>query len=175
MNDSKYGYDAKENVLRLSLLRSPAWPDPHADEGHHEFTYSIYPHSGNWREAETVRAGYNLNYKLEAVQVLNHDGSLPPEHSFLGLSSQSVVLTAAKGSADENENNDFLVLRFYEWAGKDSDVTLQLPAGVQSAWETNLIEQPIGKLALSKGTLTVHCKPFEIKTVKVKISTNSRN
>jgi len=175
LNDSKYGYDAKENVLRLSLLRSPAWPDPHADEGHHEFTYSIYPHSGNWREAETVRAGYNLNYKLEAVQVLNHDGSLPPEHSFLGLSSQSVVLTAAKGSADENENNDFLVLRFYEWAGKDSDVTLQLPAGVQSAWETNLIEQPIGKLALSKGTLTVHCKPFEIKTVKVKISTNSRN
>ncbi len=33
LNDSKYGYDAKGNVLRLSLLRSPECPDPHADEG----------------------------------------------------------------------------------------------------------------------------------------------
>ena len=28
LNDSKYGYDAKDNVLRLSLLRAPEWPDP---------------------------------------------------------------------------------------------------------------------------------------------------
>ena len=42
LNDCKYGYDAKGNVLRLSLLRSPEWPDPHADEGQHEFTYSLY-------------------------------------------------------------------------------------------------------------------------------------
>src|SRR5262249_23765649 len=51
LNDSKYGYDAKGNVLRLSLLRSPTWPDPHADEGHHEFTYAVYPHGGTWKEA----------------------------------------------------------------------------------------------------------------------------
>ena len=48
LNDCKYGYDAKGNVLRLSLLRSPEWPDPHADEGHHEFTYSLLPHAGGW-------------------------------------------------------------------------------------------------------------------------------
>ena len=38
INESKYGYDAKGNVLRLSLLRSPTWPDPDADRGHHHFT-----------------------------------------------------------------------------------------------------------------------------------------
>src|SRR6185312_14362662 len=36
INENKYGYDAKGNTLRLSLLRSPEWPDPHADEGTHE-------------------------------------------------------------------------------------------------------------------------------------------
>ncbi len=66
LNDSKYGYDAKGNVLRLSLLRSPEWPDPHADEGHHEFTYSLYPHGGGWKDALTIRRGYELNYKLTA-------------------------------------------------------------------------------------------------------------
>jgi alpha-mannosidase len=56
LNDCKYGYDAKGNVLRLSLLRSPEWPDPHADEGPHDFTYSLYPHGGTWREAQTYAA-----------------------------------------------------------------------------------------------------------------------
>ncbi|MCP4642928.1 MAG: alpha-mannosidase, partial [bacterium] len=39
LNDCKYGYDIKDNVMRLSLLRSPVDPDPHADEGEHHFTY----------------------------------------------------------------------------------------------------------------------------------------
>ena len=37
INDSKYGYDAVGNVLRLTLLRSPTWPDPDADRGQHHF------------------------------------------------------------------------------------------------------------------------------------------
>ena len=64
LNDCKYGYDAKGNVVRLSLLRSPESPDPHADEGHHEFTYSLFPHRGGWKDALTMRRGYELNYKL---------------------------------------------------------------------------------------------------------------
>ena len=31
LNDCKYGYDAQPNLLRLSLLRSPEWPNPEAD------------------------------------------------------------------------------------------------------------------------------------------------
>jgi alpha-mannosidase len=73
------------NVLRLSLLRSPEWPDPHANEGHHEFTYSLYPHGGSWKDAQTVRRGYELNYKLLSLQLDNHVGSMPPEQSFLAV------------------------------------------------------------------------------------------
>ena len=123
LNDSKYGYDVKGNVLRLSLLRSPEWPDPHADEGHHEFTYSLYPHAGSWRDAQTVRRGYELNYKMIAVQPHKHEGKLPSEHSFVGVESDNVVLTAIKKSEDD----DSLILRFYEWAGKAADVKLHLP------------------------------------------------
>ena len=166
LNDSKYGYDAKGNVLRLTLLRSPTWPDPHADEGYHEFTYSLYPHSGTWREAETVRRGYELNYKLRTAQVQNHTGALPSVHSFLKISADNVVLTAMKWAEDENA----MVLRFYEWAGKDSDVTIHLPAGAQHAWETNLIEQASGELQLADDSVRVHTKPYEIKTISVKFA-----
>ena len=61
INDSKFGYDDENNVLRLTLLRSPTWPDPEADRGHQHFSYALYPHAGDWRQAMTVRHGYEFN------------------------------------------------------------------------------------------------------------------
>ena len=169
LNDSKYGYDVKGNVLRLSLLRSPEWPDPHADEGHHEFTYSLYPHAGSWRDAQTVRRGYELNYKLVAIQSQKHEGTLPAEHSFVSIEADNVVLTAFKKSEDD----DSLVLRFYEWAGKEAEVKLHLPPGAKSASETDLMEKPIADLAVHNDAVTVHTRPYEIKTVKVQFASRA--
>ena len=166
LNDSKYGYDAKGNVLRLSLLRSPTYPDPHADEGHHEFTYSVYPHGGGWKDALTIRQGYELNYKLIPLAVGNHQGTLPPEHSFLQAQSDNVIVTALKKAEDE----DALILRFYEWAGKTGDAVFQVPPGAQTASETDLMERPIGNVALNNSELRVATKPYEIKTVKIKFA-----
>jgi alpha-mannosidase len=166
LNDCKYGYDAKGNVLRLSLLRSPEWPDPHADEGHHEFIYSLYPHGGTWRDAMTIRRGYELNYKLISMSVAKHQGALAPEHSFVQTLSDNVIVTALKKA----EDNSALVLRFYEWAGKEGDVKLQFPAGAESASETDLMERPIASLTLQNSAVVLRTKPYEIKTVKVQFA-----
>ena len=48
LNDCKYGHDIRDNVMRLSLLRSPTSPDPEADQGEHGFAYSLLPHAGGW-------------------------------------------------------------------------------------------------------------------------------
>jgi alpha-mannosidase len=166
LNDSKYGYDAKGNVLRLSLLRSPEWPDPHADEGLHEFTYSMYAHPGTWREAETVRRGYELNYDLLAMGTAKHPGTMKEEHSFFEVQAENVVMTAIKKAEDDGS----LILRFYEWAGKESDVRIVLPVGAQSASETDLMERPIADLAVPGGVVAVHTKPYEIKTIRVRFA-----
>ncbi len=78
LNQDKYGYDAVGNVLRLTLLRSPTWPDPDADQGEHHFHYALYPHAGTWKEAMTVRHGWEYDYPLQAVVTTAHAGSLPP-------------------------------------------------------------------------------------------------
>src|SRR6267378_2093165 len=165
LNDCKYGYDAKGNVLRLSLLRSPEWPDPHADEGLHEFTYSLYPHGGSWRDALTVRRGFELNYPLLVRQIERHEGELKDQNSFLGVQGDTVVLTATKKAEDGNR----LILRFYEWAGKESDVKLRLPAGALEVSETDLMERPLKTLTIENDGVTVHTKPFEIKTVRLRL------
>ena len=46
LNDCKYGHDIKDNVIRLSLIKSAIYPDPVADQGDHEFTYSLIPACG---------------------------------------------------------------------------------------------------------------------------------
>ncbi|HWA95681.1 MAG TPA: glycoside hydrolase family 38 C-terminal domain-containing protein, partial [Terracidiphilus sp.] len=164
INSSKYGYDDKDNVLRLSLLRSPTSPDPDADRGHQHFTYALYPHAGGWKEALTVRHGYEYNYKLHAMQVMAHAGSLPASYSYVTVKPENVVLTAMKKAEDTNA----LIFRVYEWAGKSGNVEIHVPAGATSATVTNLLEKPEGSaLPLSNNTVTAPIKPYEILTISV--------
>ena len=164
LNNSKYAYDAAGNVLRLTLLRSPKWPDPDADMGHHHFHYALYPHAGTWKEALTVRHGYEYNYPLTAVVTTAHAGSLPAEHSFASVSPENVVLTAVKKAEDA----DGLIFRVYEWAGKQSTVEFHVPPGATGATVTNMMEAPEGApLAVTGDVVKAPIKPYEILTIRV--------
>ena len=164
INNSKYGYDDKDNVLRISLLRSPTWPDPVADRGHQHFTYSLYPHAGTWQQALTVRRGYEYNYALRAAQVMAHAGSLPASHSYVSVKPENVVLTAMKKAEDSNS----LIFRVYEWEGKAGNVEFHVPAGATAATVTNLMEKPEGSpLTVAGEIVTAPIHPYEILTVQV--------
>jgi alpha-mannosidase len=164
LNQTKYGYDAVGNTLRLTLLRSPKWPDPDADMGHHHFHYALYPHAGTWKEALTVRHGYEYNYPLTAVVTTAHPGSLPPSHSFASVSPENVVLTAVKKAEDANG----LIFRVYEWAGKETTAEFHVPPGATSATVTNLMETPEGApLTVTGDVVKVPIHPYEILTLRV--------
>jgi len=165
INDSKYGYDAKGNVLRISLLRSPTWPDAQADRGPQHFAYALYPHAGDWKQSLTVRRGYEFNAHLKALPVSSHRGAWGAQFSFAGVVQDNVVLTAVKKA----EDGDALLFRFYEWAGKNGEVQLAVPAGAASATLTNLMEQAEGgPLEISRDDkIRVPVHPFEIVSVRV--------
>jgi alpha-mannosidase len=166
LNDSKYGYDALGNVLRLTLLRSPTWPDPEADRGIQHFTYEIYPHTGTWQQAQTVRRGYELNTPLTAQQVFPHTGSLPPTHSFASVDEPNIILSAVKKAEDANA----LIFRFYDSNGQGSTAHLHIPPGALYAVETNLMETPVPNaphLTVTNDTITLPIHPWEIRTLQV--------
>jgi alpha-mannosidase len=164
LNESKFGYDAVGNLLRLTLLRSPTWPDPDADRGHHHFHYALYPHDGTWKDALTVRHGFEYNYPLTAIVTTVHAGSLPAEHSFASVSPENVVLTAVKKAEDAKG----LIFRAYEWAGKDSTVEFHVPPGATGATVTNMMETPEGSsLEVAGDVVKAPIHPFEILTIRV--------
>ena len=167
INESKYGYDAADNVLRLTLLRSPVWPDPEADRGHHHFRYALYPHLGTWKEAQTVRHGWEFNYPLTAVTTIAHPGLLPAVYSFASVAPENIVLTAMKKAEDANA----LILRGYEWAGKSTTAKFHVPPGALSATVTNLMESPdtpeATALEVTGDMVKAPIRPYEILTIRV--------
>ncbi len=164
INDSKFGYDAVGNLLRLSLLRSPTSPDPDADRGHQHFSYALYPHGGDWKQAMTIRHGYEFNEKPAAMQVEAHTGAMPPEYSFVSLTPDNVVLTAMKKA----EDSDGIVFHMYEWAGKDATVELKVPHGATGAIETNLMEQAEGKpIDVVNDRVRIAIHPYQILALRV--------
>ena len=66
LNDGKYGYDIRGHVMRLSLLRAPAYPDPEADQGEHRFAYALLPHSGPFYQ-EVVAEAESFNLPITIV------------------------------------------------------------------------------------------------------------
>ncbi len=176
INDSKYGYDAAGNVLRITLLRSAKWPDPDADMGQQHFHYALYPHAGTWKDAETERRGWEYNYPLVAFAATAHAGPLPAEHSFASIDEKNMVLTAVKKAEDA----DALIFRAYEFEGKQTVATFHLPAGATRATLTNLMEKPEGDAlkiepgTKEQGTDVVHVPvhPYEIVTVMVEYKKN---
>jgi alpha-mannosidase len=172
LNQDKYGYDAAGNVLRITLLRSPTWPDPDADQGEHHFHYALYPHAGTWKDALTVRHGWEYDYPLQAVVTTAHAGSLPAEHSFASVSPDNIVLTAVKKAEDANG----IIFRAYEWAGKETTAEFHVPPGATGATVTNLMEQPEGgplSVTTENGAnvVKVPIHPYEILTIRVDYAT----
>jgi alpha-mannosidase len=149
--------------VRLSLLRSPVWPDPEADRGRHSFTYALYPHAGGWRGGRTMQAAYELNYRLVPVVVAAHPGPLPPVHSFVAVEAEGVILNALKKAEDD----DALIARLYEFAGREASVRLRLPRPLARAAEVDLQEKETSALTPSGAEVTVRVRPYEIKSLKL--------
>jgi alpha-mannosidase len=163
LNNSKYGYDIKGNTMRLSLLRSPKWPDPTADRGKHSIEYALYPHSGGWRDAATVQRGYEYNNPLIATVTDAHKGSLPLSRSFAALAPSNLILTSIKKA----EDSDAWVVQWYEANGQNTDAQLTLPQKPKKVLMTDFLEEDGEPILTNGNTVTAPTKKNSVTTVKI--------
>ena len=159
LNDSKYGFDVRDGVMRLTLLRSPAYahhdnarydasePWPIMDQGWHTIRVRLVPHTGTWQKAGVVRRAWELNEPAFVHIESAHKGSLPASLSFLDCRTPNVALTVLKKS----EDGDDLVVRGYETAGKSAKATVRIHG----------VRKPV----------RLEFGPHEIKTVRIDPST----
>lgn len=166
LNDCKYGHDVHGNQMRISLLRAPTAPDPHADRGHHEFVYSLLPHSGPLLEGEVVENAYALNCPPKALPLMtNRQGSLPIRRSFFEIERGcSVIIEAIKRA----EKEEAVIVRLYDAYNSRGEVVLKTALPVRKAYLTDLLENNLKELPVSDtGQIPFYIRPFEIVTLKL--------
>lgn len=165
LNDCKYGVSVRGTDIGLSMLKSGIYPNPEADQEHHEFIYSIFPHRGNWKESGTVAQAYELNNPMKAVVKENQGGSLKESYSLLRTDLDNVVIETAK----MGEEDETLVVRLYECFNKRDRGTLFCGEEILEAFQCNMLEQEEVPLEHNGHEIFFSVKPFEIKTFKIRL------
>ena len=160
LNDCKYGVSVHENIIGMSLLRAPTYPDATADRGKHEFTYALMPHTGDFREAGVREAAASLNRPPLMIAGKLIGWKLPVE---IKTTSGTIVVEVIKKA----EKEDALVLRCVERHGRIGRCRIHVATPWRTITEYDLIEwNPVDECAES-GT-EFNFKPFEIKTFLIK-------
>lgn len=158
LNDCKYGHDIKEDTIRLTLIKSPVDPDYAADLGHHEFTYSILPHTAEWYLSDIEKEAFDLNNPIVAVS----GASKIAKDSVFSFNNEHIVVDCIK----QAENAEETVIRFHEYIGARGEVTIDSSIPVKSWCECDLMEQPLENF--KNEAIALKIKPYEIKTILVK-------
>ncbi len=132
--------------------------------GHHSYTFSITSHEAGWKNG--IHFGRESNEQLfTIVAPQKYEGAdLGESQSFLNIEQDNIIVTAMKKA----ENEDAMVVRFYNYEDQDTEVELTLWKSFDAAIETNLIEEEGKLLTLDKNDLQLKVGHHEIVTIKVK-------
>ncbi|GIM32522.1 alpha-mannosidase [Paraclostridium bifermentans] len=161
LNNCKYGHDIKDNVMRLTLLKSATHPDPVQDQGEQNFTYSLLPHSGDFIDGNTVKHAYELNQPLRAIKgMLNSE----VKKQLFKFNDANILVDAIKKAEDE----DMIIIRFHDYSGSRQNVSIDSDYEITGWMETNLMEKPIENLR-NENSINVVVNPYEIKTLMIKM------
>ncbi len=166
INDCKYGHDIHDNVMRISLLRSPTSPDPEADQGDHRFGYALLPRD---HINATVVNAYLFNDPIliqPTAQRATPDASDEIQRLALSLLTsyeKNVIVETIKRAEDGNG----IIVRLYEFARRRGTVTLEIDFPLQAAYITNLLEENQEQLTPNGSTVSLFVKPFQIVTLRL--------
>jgi len=153
INTGTPSHKVEDGVIFMSVLRSPtdSWClnepefydlpdfDGARDAGVHEFSYSLIPHSGDWRRAHIEKRGREANCPLYACGLESiGDGKLGLTHSFLTFdATDNVIVTAIKKA----EGSDGVVARIAETGGKPGKASVAIEGAGRMVELVNFLER----------------------------------
>ncbi|MEM7720898.1 MAG: glycoside hydrolase family 38 C-terminal domain-containing protein [Pseudomonadota bacterium] len=162
LNDCKYGYDVRGEVLRLSLIKSATMPDAGADQGDHHFTYALLPHLGDTRVAVRAEAAA-LNYPPR-VYAGPGQGKGVDAPLITCLSNRAVVETVKPA-----EDGDGVIIRLYEAHATRGPIQLSLHPSVTAVEYAGLLEDTHDPVPAPDGMVEIPLSPYQIVTLRLRV------
>jgi len=167
VNRGMGGVQAAGSLVRLILLRSitnySGYYSPKASEaGSHTFEYSLYAHSGDWRNG-VIQQAHSFGSPLMPFATDAHPGTLPSHHSFVSVEDGPFEITALKRSEDGKS----LILRGHETLGRKGKVTVTFDRAPALAWLSDLTERASQRVPVQNGKIQFECNAFEFVTLRL--------
>ncbi len=163
LNDCKYGYGAEGGTLSMTVLKSGIDPNPEADNGLHNFTYSIYPHSGKPTTGGTVKMAYMLNQPLTVKKLSSHqDSGIADSFSLFSFDKENIIAETVKKC--ENDNN--VILRLYDAYNRKTNVKITVGFDFKEVYLCDMLENTEKLLEHNGNTVNTDVSNFEIVTLK---------
>ena len=160
LNDCKYGYDIREDVMRLSLIKSATMPDAQADQGRHAFTYALLPHAGDWRGG-VIPEAYALNTPLRA-RAMSLPDHLATGSPFATPQTPGAILETIKPSEDRRA----IILRLWDAHRTRGPRTIALDRSYTAISRCTILERDDAQIATGTDRVTTDLAPFEIQTLR---------
>jgi alpha-mannosidase len=152
---------AGETTVRLSLLRSPRYPDPDTDQGAHRFGYSLVCGAGI---SDAVQAGYRANLPPRPVR-----GAVPVA-PLVEVSDPAVVVESVKLADDRSGD---VIVRLYESLGGRARVRVSASFDLAAVRVCDLLEREddavaaLAPVSFAGAAAELSLSPFQIVTLRL--------
>ena len=187
VNESTYGHAVRRTVtdsgepvttVRLTLLRSPSFPDPATDDsavvGQHVLRFGIVPGAD---VAEAIRHGYAVHLPLRGTLGSQPaDPTQPQSAPIVEVDDDRAVIEAVKLAQDGSGD---VVVRLYESRGGRCCVVLRTRFAWTSVAEVDLLEEAGSPVTERRralvadhpheaGGIRLELRPFQIVTLRLR-------
>ena len=150
LNNCKYGYSARDNILSLSLLRSPKSPDANCDMGQSEIKFALFPHKHSFPLLSVVKEA--LNFNSVPIEIPSKCDT-----KLIKMTETSLLLNNIKMAKDGS-----VVFRFYESLGARGKCLIEIP-NAQDVHFCDLLDN-----RLEKFSGEICFTPFQIVSIIAK-------
>ncbi len=145
----------------------------------HSFTYALYPHTGDYREANVYKKAFEFNDPFICAEA---DGSgkkvLPMSESFLQTSDNFIVTSLKAGGypmasmrrGDKKLGERGLALRGFEIDGIEGDISASTKLPVRDVERTDLLEENKTSVNAENGVFSVSVSPHSIETFVMNVA-----
>ena len=116
------------------------------DAGKHTFCLAMYPFAGSWQDAQVTQAAWSYNTPL--IAATDRDQPTPCD---VALKANGTMISTLKRS----EEGESLIVRLYEYAGRDETVELTVPGNFKKASIVNLLERQAKPIAIDKNRVRI--------------------
>ncbi|MFM8856667.1 MAG: alpha-mannosidase [Actinomycetota bacterium] len=162
--DGPRGYDVRGDALRLTLLRSPSFPDPHCDEGHQVIDWGVYLDAAPGDVGELERTVARRAHPIRLIREGGTSSVAPVE-----CLAPGVLISAVKPAEDGSGD---LIVRMWETRGSRASGSVVVRGAIEVLRSDGLEEPiegvPVRRVDKGHSVLDIEMRPFEITTLRLR-------